>query len=89
MQLFLTALDILLRIIEGLIFIRIIVSWFPIRRDHPLMVILYQLTEPVLGPVRNLIAKSSIGANLMLDFSPLIVFLLINVIRNIIFRLLI
>ncbi|HBN83489.1 MAG TPA: YggT family protein [Clostridiales bacterium] len=89
MHLFLAALDILLRIIEGLIFVRIILSWFPIRRDHPIIMILVQLTEPILGPVRNLISKSSVGSNLMVDLSPIIVFLLINVVRNIIFRILI
>lgn len=89
MQLFLSALDILLRIIEGLIMIRIILSWFPIPRDNPLYRILYQLTEPILGPIRNLISKSAIGSNLMLDFSPIVAFILIDVIRNIIFRILI
>ena len=89
MQLLLAALDILLRIIEGLIIVRIILSWFPIRKDHPIIVILYQLTEPILGPIRNLIAKSAIGSNLMLDLSPIIAFLLISVLRNIILRLLV
>ena len=85
----LRAINILLSIIEGLILVRIILSWFPISRNNPLMAILYQLTEPILAPIRNLISKSSIGANMMLDFSPIIAFILISVIRNIIFRILI
>jgi YggT family protein len=89
MGLLLAAIDILLRIIEILIIIRIILSWLPMQRTGPIMNILYQLTEPILGPIRNLISRSSIGNNMMLDISPIIAFLLISVIRNIIFRLLI
>ncbi|MGI6563567.1 MAG: YggT family protein [Clostridia bacterium] len=89
MRLLLAAIDILLRIIEILIIIRIILSWLPMQRTGPIMNILYQLTEPILGPIRNLISRSSIGNNMMLDISPIIAFLLISVIRNIIFRLLI
>lgn len=77
------ALSLLLTVIEILIFIRVIVSWLPIGRDNPLIRTLYQLTEPILGPIRRLVEKSPIGANMMFDFSPLIVWLLIRVIRNI------
>ncbi len=77
------ALSLLLTVIEILIFIRVIVSWLPIGRDNPLIRTLYQLTEPILGPIRRLIEKSPIGANMMFDFSPLIVWLIIRVIRNI------
>jgi len=75
------ALNIILTIVEVLIFVRVIVSWLPISRDNPLIVVLYQLTEPILGPIRNIIQKSAIGANLMFDFSPIVAWLLIRVIR--------
>lgn len=82
-MLFKQALGLLLTVIETLIFIRVIVSWLPISRDNSLIRILYQLTEPILGPIRHLIEKSSVGANMMFDFSPIIVWLLLRVIRNI------
>lgn len=75
------ALNIILTIVEVLIFVRVIISWLPISRDNPLIVVLYQLTEPILGPIRNIIQKSAIGANLMFDFSPIVAWLLIRVIR--------
>lgn len=68
----------LLKIIEFLIFVRVIISWFPIDRYNPIIQFLYQITEPLLAPVRNLIQRSSVGGGMMIDFSPLIVILLIE-----------
>lgn len=84
--LFYRAIDILLAIIEFVIFARVIVSWLPISRDNQLIRVLYQLTEPILGPIRTLLQKSAIGGNTMIDFSPIIVWLIIRVIRMIIFN---
>ncbi len=83
--LFYRAVDILLAVIEFVIFARVIVSWLPIPRDNQLIRLLYQLTEPILGPIRSLVQKSAIGGNTMLDFSPIIAWLIIRVIRMIIF----
>jgi YggT family protein len=78
------SLSIILTIIELLIFVRVIVSWLPISRDNQLIRALYQLTEPILAPIRNIILKSALGANMMFDFSPIIAWLIIRVIRMII-----
>jgi YggT family protein len=54
-----------------LIFIRIILSWFPMNQSGPFAQInrvLWQVTEPVLGPARRIIP--SIGP---LDISPIVV----------------
>ncbi|NLY43964.1 MAG: YggT family protein [Clostridiaceae bacterium] len=67
-----------LEIMGYLIFARVIISWLPIDRDNPIVQFIYQVTEPVLAPVRNLISKSSMGGGLMIDFSPIIVWLLIE-----------
>lgn len=53
------------------IFIRIILSWFPISSNGPLAQVnrvLLQITEPVLGPARRIIPN--IGP---LDISPIVV----------------
>ena len=53
------------------IFVRIILSWFPINPSGPLGQVargLFQVTEPVLGPARRIIP--SIGP---IDISPIIV----------------
>jgi YggT family protein len=53
------------------IFVRIILSWFPVNPSGPLgqvARVLFQVTEPVLGPARRIIP--SIGP---IDISPIIV----------------
>ncbi|MCL2576548.1 MAG: YggT family protein [Defluviitaleaceae bacterium] len=65
-----------------MLFARIILSWFPMR-DSRLMELLYAFTEPILAPVRNLLRRSPLGGpGMVLDFSPLIVFLLLRIVGN-------
>lgn len=73
-----------LQILEWAIFARVIISWLPIPKDNRFIRLLYQITEPILAPIRALIQKSSIGKNMMIDFSPLLAFLLIGLVRNMI-----
>lgn len=68
----------LLEIVGYLIFARVIVSWLPINRDNPILQFIYQVTEPILAPIRNLISRSSIGGGMMIDFSPIVAWLLIQ-----------
>ena len=84
MRLLLNAIDWLIYIIELAIFARILLSWIPISRDNPLVKLIYQLTEPILAPIRRLVEKSSIGSGMMFDFSPIIAILLIELVRRII-----
>ena len=74
-------------LIEIAILIRVFLSWLPVPKEHRLIDLLYQVTEPVLAPIRNLIQRSPFGRNMMFDFSPIIAFLLIGLIRNIVLGL--
>lgn len=71
-------------VIEFAIFARVIVTWLPIPKENMIIRMLYQITEPIMAPIRALIARSSMGKNMMFDFSPIIAFLLIGLVRNII-----
>ncbi len=79
-----SAIVILLQIIQYAILIRVIVSWLPVPKDNQFIRILYQITDPVLMPVRNIIERTSWGRNMMFDFSPLIAFLIIALLINIV-----
>ena len=62
------------------LFARIILSWFPLQPGTALASIgsiVYQLTEPVMGPVRRLIP--SIG---MIDISPIVVFFGLRILQG-------
>lgn len=54
----------------------IILSWVAPGSAHPAIYLLHQITEPVMAPVRKVLP--AMGG---LDFSPILVFILINVIQ--------
>ena len=54
----------------------IILSWVAPQSRHPALLLLFQLTEPVMAPFRRLLPN--MGG---LDFSPILVFILINVLQ--------
>ena len=70
-------LELLLQILTAAVFARAIISWFPIRPDNPLVIILNQITEPILAPLRRVIP--TIG---MMDISPLVAMILLQVISQ-------
>jgi len=77
----------LIRIMQYAIFARVIISWFPISRENQIIRLLYQITEPILEPIRNIIQRSAFGRNMMLDFSPLIAFFILGLIQTLVFQL--
>lgn len=58
--------------------ISIVLSWVAPQANHPGAVLVYQLTEPLMGPVRKIIP--SLGG---LDLSPIFVFLGINLLSSV------
>ena len=54
----------------------IILSWVAPGSRHPAIHLLYQITEPVMAPFRKMLP--AMGG---MDFSPILVFILINVIQ--------
>ena len=75
------AITVLLFILKAFwwgILIMIIASFLAPGSYHPALALLQQITEPLLGPARRLIPP--MGG---LDFSPILVFLLIGVVERI------
>ena len=75
------ALSIFFNLLEKLIFVRIILSWLPIGFNNPITQLLYNLTEPILGPVREMVDRSPIGGGMGLDFSPIFVLILLRLLQ--------
>lgn len=72
------------RVIEFLIIARALLSWLPLGYDNPIIKIVHLLTEPILGPIRSLLQRSIFGrGNMMIDFSPIIAFLLLEALKYI------
>jgi YggT family protein len=77
-----SAVEIFFTVLYVMLFARIILSWFPMK-DSRFMGLLYAFTEPVLAPVRNLLRRSPLGGpGMVLDFSPLIVLILLRLVGS-------
>ena len=63
------------------IFVRAILSWFPISQGNPLVAIVYQITEPVLAPLRRIIPRFG-----MMDISPMVAMLILQFVVPLIVR---
>jgi len=63
-----------------LIFARIIIGWLPVswpRGLRRMVVLIYDLTEPTLSPLRRVLPIIPISGGVGLDLSPMVVILLI------------
>ena len=77
----LAAVNIIFSIAAFAILARVLLSWLPmagVRIDpyHPLIRILYEITDPILEPIRRF---TTFG---MIDFSPIVALLLLSLIRR-------
>lgn len=62
------------QILSVAIFVRAIVSWFNLDPRNPLIQMLDSITEPIIGPIRQIMPRLG-----MIDLSPLVAILLLNV----------
>jgi YggT family protein len=73
-------LSYLLRLLEWLIIIRALLSWFvsPHSR-HPLVTLLHRITDPILRPISQVVPVAG-----GFDISPLIAILLLELLQRVI-----
>ena len=65
-----------LHVYQLILLARVLMSWIPnLDQNNPIARFLYQATEPVLAPIRNVLPPMA-----GIDLSPLVVFLGISVI---------
>ncbi|PYO10065.1 MAG: hypothetical protein DMD30_04150 [Gemmatimonadetes bacterium] len=69
-------------ILKAAIVVRVISSWLPISPYSPWVRWSYQLSEPILAPFRRIIPN--LGG---LDISPIVAFILLNILEGLLFRL--
>jgi len=73
----------ILNIYIWIIFAHVILTWIRTPSLYKVRLILFRLTEPVLGPIRRFVPPYKFGG---LDISPLIAFVLIFLIDTVIVR---
>ncbi|MCS7207892.1 MAG: YggT family protein [Dehalococcoidia bacterium] len=59
------------------ILVRAILSWFPIGGNNPIVAVIYQITEPILAPIRRVVPRLG-----FIDLSPLVAILLLVLIQQ-------
>jgi YggT family protein len=67
-------ISILVNIYSFVILARVLMSWLNVNPYSPVAQVIYNLTEPVLAPVRNLLPPAG-----GLDFSPIIVLVVLQI----------
>jgi YggT family protein len=72
----------IIQIYNILIFARVILSWVIRDPYNPIYRFLLGITEPLLGPIRSIIP------NMGLDFSPIVAYLLLNILQRFLISLL-
>lgn len=84
------AIDVIFWVWYFALLARVILSWVRLSPWHPISrrvaPFIYAITEPLLRPIRKVLAKYQAGS--ALDFSPFIAYLLLQVVHTIILRVL-
>lgn len=73
----------LIQLYSFVILARVLMSWVQIDPHSPLAMTIYNLTEPVLAPIRNALPPAA-----GLDFSPIIAIVLLQVLGQFLVTLL-
>ena len=82
MDFVITFINVLLWVLIAGIFARVLLSWIPMgdgSQLSPLVAIVYQITEPILAPLRRIIPRIGI-----FDLTPTIAIIILFVILNVI-----
>ena len=74
-----TFIRILCEVLTIAIFARAIISWFPVNPGNRLVALLYQVTEPILDPLRRIVPR--VG---MMDITPVVAIVLLQIIAGIV-----
>ena len=71
-----------LNIIIYMVLVRAVLSWFVRDLSNPLVRFLFEVTEPLLAPFKEL--QNKIGITGGLDFSPIFLFMVIEFLKKLV-----
>lgn len=64
-------------ILSFAIFLRAIISWFPISPNNSIIAVLYQVTEPFIAPLRRVVPMLG-----MIDITPLVAMVILQIVAS-------
>ena len=82
MSVILAIIYMVLQIFWFAILIRAILSWFPISSENPIKLIVEQVTEPILNPIRNALPRTG-----PVDLSPIAAIMILFVVMTVLRRI--
>jgi YggT family protein len=71
-------IDLLFYALNLAILIRVILSWLRVNPYNPFVSFIYQVTDPILEPLRRIIPPLG-----MIDISPIVAMLLLSVVQQV------
>lgn len=77
-QIVVRPIEIVFSVLSLVILARVLLSWIRVDPAHPAVQLLFDVTEPILRPIRDMM-PAAMG---MFDFSPIIALLLLNVLEG-------
>jgi YggT family protein len=78
-------IDVVFTLLNIFILVRIVMSFLPLPDNNitrPLINFIYDITEPILKPMRNLIPPVMLGG-MGLDLSPVLAMLVLNIVKSV------
>ena len=61
---------------------RVIISWLNLSPYNPIVVALYQITEPILAPIRRVLPRMG-----MIDLSPMVALIIMMIVQRVLLSL--
>lgn len=77
--------DIVFEVMYWLVIVRVLLSWIPHDPYNPIIRFIYDVTEVVMAPVRNILPLQAMG----IDFSPIVVLILLQLTKTLLINLII
>ncbi len=72
------------QVYSWLIFARVLLSWFPVNPYNPIIKFIYEITEPLLAPMRRIFPPSPA---MPIDFSPILAIFVLQFIERLVLML--
>ena len=72
-------IDMVFNILQIIIIVRVILSWISHNPSNQFIRIIYQVSEPILKPIREILSITGMG----FDFSPIVAFFLLGLLKKI------
>lgn len=74
--------DLLLTLLEYAMLFRALLSWFPNMRSSSFSMLLYNITEPLIAPVRSLLDRVQVLQGFPLDLSFMLTYMLLIMVHG-------